>query len=438
MKRMDLCCLGLVIMLAAGCGDDNSKENNGQDEQPECSANACKDDNTLKVCESGTYREESCGEGKKCSENACVPAGDVEQPECTSNACKDDNTLKVCESGKYREEPCGEGRKCSDNACVPMGANPELCSADACKDDTTAKICSGGVYVEQPCGDDEVCKGGTCTPTVEKCTYHECLDELSESYHACVNGSISAETSSCAEGQACLYGSCIESFKEGSACDDAEGVGYCTADKKHAVVCNNKHKLAIWTCADECRVDTDGVVDCPKKPRPKPHECEKDYKAECINDNNQVRLCMDYEIVTWDCYGATCSVDAKNTIYCPKSAGVAGLGGLESGGTYGDECNVKKYQEACIDKYYARICDKDGVVRIKPAGDCKVSSLNPLKVEYSTAAACDTSNCMPFCINDGKAIGFCAYDGDDLSVGIYKAAACDSCKTQADAEACMY
>ena len=139
----------------------------------------------------------------------------------------------------------------------------------------------------------------------------------------------------------------------------------------------------------------------------------------------------------FSCASGTCSVDSNNTIYCPKTAGLAGLGGIESGGTYGDECNVKKYQEACIDNYYARICDKDGVVRIKPAGDCHISSTNPLKVEYTGGAACDTSNYMPFCINDGKAIGFCAYTSDDLSVGMYKAAHCPSCQNQADAEACM-
>ena len=482
MKRLNFCCFALVALLAASCDDVDFKnksvpaaksgcfsdvckdettlnkcEGGSYREEPcgegkKCSENACvpdtpvdqpcqsdicKDASTLKKCEGGSYREEPCGEGNKCSENACVPDTPVDQP-CQSDICKDASTLKKCEGGSYREEPCGEGNKCSENACVPDGPAPQPCQDNDCKDESTVKICSGGLYVEQPCGDDEICESGSCKPTVEKCSYHECESELSESYHACVNGSISAETSRCTDGQACLYGSCVDSFEEGSACDDDEGVGYCTADKRHAVVCNNKHKLAIWTCGDECLVDDDGVVDCPKKARPKPHECEKDYRAQCINDNNQVRLCVDYAIVTWNCYGAICSVDANNTIYCPKSAGVAGLGGIESGGTYGDECNVKKYQEACIDNYYARICDKDGFVRIKPAGDCKISTTNPLKVEYSVPAECDTSDYMPFCINDGKAIGFCAYNSDDLSRGIYKAAACASCKTQADAEACMY
>ena len=479
MKR-SIYCLGLVALLAAGCDDGDFKnksvpaaksgcfsdvckdastlnkcEGGIYREVPcgegnKCSENACvpndpvdlpcqsdvcKDATTLKKCEGGRYREEPCGEGNKCSENACVPDDDLP---CQSDVCKDGSTLKKCEGGRYREEPCGEGNKCSENACVPDGPGPQPCQENDCKDESTVKICSGGLYVERPCGEDEICESGTCKPTVEKCSYHECESELSESYHACVNGSISAETSRCTAGHACLYGSCVESFEEGSACDGEEGVGYCTADKMHAVVCNNKHKLAIWTCADECLVDESGVVDCPKKARPKPHECEKDYRAECINGNNQVRLCVDYAIVTWNCYGAICSVDANNTIYCPKSAGVAGIGGIESGGTYGDECNVKKYQEACIDRYYARICDKDGFVRIKPAGDCKISTSNPLKVEYSVPAECDTSDYMPFCINDGKAIGFCAYNSDDLSRGIYKAAACASCKTQADAEACMY
>ena len=408
--------------------------------QPEmCTANQCKDAETLKICEGGTYREEPCGSGKKCSVDQCVL--DSPQPEiCTANQCKDAETLKICEGGTYREEPCGNGKKCETDQCVVDEIPPEpgeTCEKNACKNDTTQKLCSGGTYLERACESGEKCVDGECVPGPGQCTFHECTGELSQTYHACVNGSISAAESTCGSGKLCVYGSCVDAFEEKTFCDGEEGAGYCTADKAHAVVCNAKHQLAIWTCADEC-IENNGIVDCPKKPRPKPHECEKDYKAECISNNSQVKVCVDYQIVTWDCYEGTCSVDANNAITCPKNAGVAGLGGLESGGTYGDMCNVKKYQEACIDKYYARICDKDGFVRIKPAGDCKVSKANPLKVEYTHAAACDTSNYMPFCINNGKAIGFCAYDGDDLSVGIYKAAQCPTCQSLADAEACMY
>ena len=436
--------LAVSVCFWVGCSEGHSSDSSDlKDPADTCSANICKDVMTLKVCEGGSYREEPCGTGKKCEGNQCVSATEVQPigPEtCSVNKCKNSDTLMICEGGSYRDEDCGTGKKCSVDQCITdtdHGQTSLECTENSCKNEMIQKICSGGVYVEHPCGSDEKCNGGECVQTVEKCTFHECTDELSETYHACVAGNLSIGLSQCETGKSCLYGSCVDTFEEGTTCNGAEGSGYCTADKFHAVVCNDKHKLAIWTCADEC-IETDGVVDCPKKARPKPHECENDYKAECINNNNQVRLCKNNQIVTWDCYGGTCHVDSNNAIYCPKNAGVAGLGGIESGGTYDDVCNVKTYQEACINDYYARICDKDGIVRIKPAGDCKISASNPLKVEYTYGAPCDTSDYMPFCINEGKAVGFCAYDGEDLSVGIYKAAQCPSCQTQADAEACMY
>ena len=278
-------------------------------------------------------------------------------------------------------------------------------------------------------------------PAGTECTTLLCDAEFSTTYTACENGYLTQKLT-CPTGTVCIYGSCTAPFSEDDPCEDAVGYGYCTADEMHAVVCGTKGRKTIWTCKDTCYVDSDGIVDCPKKPREDdttPHECENDFKATCINNGAQVQLCQKHKIVTWDCYGNTCAVDSNNAIYCPKTAELAGLGGLESGGTYGDACNVKKYQEACIDQYYARICDYDGVVRIKPAATCKISASNSLKVEYSDAAPCDPNvDIMPFCINDGKAIGFCTYASEDLQTGVFKAAQCKSaCNSQADAERCF-
>ncbi len=426
MKRFKCCFLGLVTLIAVGCDDSSSSNNDDV-----CTKNTCVNSTTLNVCNDGTPQAERCPENEICNIDHCEP---LQLDNCKVNICKNNETLMVCTDGTYHEENCGPNKVCNADQCTPI-TDSQTCSVNECKNSTTQKVCSEGVFVEHPCGENEVCSNGDCIADPNKCTAHICTEEMSNTYHACVNGNVSAELSQCAEGTACLYGSCVANFEEGANCDDEEGVGYCTADKQHAVVCNAKNKLAIWTCADECLMNGN-IVDCPKTPRPKPHECEKDYRAECINNNAQVKVCVDYQLVTWDCYGNTCSVDDNNTIYCPRTAGLAGLGGLESGGTYGDECNVKKYQEACIDNYYARICDKDGIVRIKPAGDCKTSASNPLKVEYTMAADCDASDYMPFCINDGKAIGFCAYD-NDLSIEIYKAAQCPSCQSQEDANHCM-
>ncbi len=484
--------LAILASLVAGCGDESSDNNTSGT----CKVNVCKDASTLIRCDGGISREESCGLNKECRGNACVdktsgntcdvdvckdasiliqcfvgipmevPCG--ENKECRGNACvdktsgntcdvdvcKDLTTLIKCNGGVPTEESCAADKECRGNACVAKTpSDGSGCKTDTCKDSSTMNVCENGKYVEYSCGAGRECKAGKCValgPVLPTCLPQCVVDPAGkvidpgndgeadwDKYHACVNESISTGLTSCDTGKICLYGGCVDSFSEKDTCEDAAGTGYCTADLMHAVVCAGSGKKTIWTCKAPCSVGSDGIVDCPKDEPKYDNQCENDYKANCYNDNNNVHVCVNHQIESWDCYGGSCSVDANNVVSCPKNAGIAGLGGIESGGTYGDMCNTKKYKEACIDNYYARICDKDGYVRIKPAGDCKETSGN--KVEYSVPASCDTTQYMPFCINNGKAIGFCAYDNpDDLTVGVYKAAQCPSCNSVADAEACMF
>ncbi len=437
MKRVNYALLcGLAAVLAFGCDDDEG-------ESPAvCQANYCQDTSTLVICDNhGLPTAVPCGAGNVCQGNACVPAA---SGQCTADVCKDQTTLLKCTGGVSSEVPCGAGNVCQGNVCVPNTSPTGGCLVDQCKDSSTVQICENGKYVDYSCGTGRTCKEGVClanqlVPEAQGCV-NQCTGELSQTYHACVNGSLAAMETSCPAGQVCVYGGCVEAFTEKDLCDEPAGKGYCTADGYHAVVCGQKSTKTIWTCKGPCTTDSDGFVDCPKKAADVTYEpqCGNDYKANCYNNNNNVHVCVNHQIESWTCYSGSCSVDDKNVITCPKNGAVAGVEGLETGGTYGDACNVKTYQEACIDEYFARICDVDGVVRLKPAGDCKISSTNPKKVEYDVVGSlCDTSDYMPFCINDGQAIGFCAYSGDDLSIGVYKASQCKNCNSPARAEECM-
>ena len=263
-----------------------------------------------------------------------------------------------------------------------------------------------------------------------------CDAELSQTYQACLGGKYVEAT--CPNGELCLGGGCVPAFEEESECDGMDGTGYCSEDGKNAVVCNKK-KLVIWTCKAPCSVDADGFVDCPKKaPETIVDECNpKTYKAECINGGANVRVCVDRAIVTWNCAGNVCSVSDTNEITCPKNEGIAGTGGLTSGGTFGDSCNMNEYQEACIDNYFARVCEQ-GVVKIKPAGECKISASNPKKVEYSGTSPCNVQTEIdPFCINDGQAMGVCTFDEGTTETSYFKAYQCPDCNGSERAKACM-
>ena len=98
-------CLGFVAISVVSCDDGSSSS----ESDALCMANICKNETTLSICENGSYRDEVCSQGLKCSVNACVP----EQSEtCTANVCKDETTLSICEKGSYRDEVCSQGMKC--------------------------------------------------------------------------------------------------------------------------------------------------------------------------------------------------------------------------------------------------------------------------------------------------------------------------------------
>ncbi len=425
--------LTIMASLFAGCNDD-SNDSHSEDGAP-CTADACQNGAVQLKCVNGKTQAVLCGLDQICLGNSCVSS--KTEDACTADVCLNSSVLRKCESGKYTNKACGDDEVCSGSSCK-KGSKEDVC-LDKCKDSSTMSICENGTYVDYPCGESRYCSEGVCIakkPDVPDCV-DECTDELSKTYHACVNGNHAAALSTCGDGKACVYGGCVDEFVEGDNCSEATGAGYCHAYGLHAVVCHDVNKK-IWTCQAPCSVGDDGIVDCPKKTPAYEKQCEDNYKANCYNDNYNVHVCVKHQIVSWDCYGGTCSVDDKNEVYCPRNAGVAGLGGVTEGGTYDDMCNLKEYQEACIDKYFARICDLDGKVRIKPAGDCRQSSTNPKKVEYTVPAACDPdTQAAPFCINNGTAIGICTYAKGDDSVSYFTASMCPSCKSDEDAKKCM-
>ena len=383
------------------------------------------DDDDSKSCTT-----ETCPNGE-CVNDQCVPKSDA----CTSDVCKDSTTLLKCDGGKTVVQACGDNEVCENSSCKTV-STPDECTSDVCKDSTTLLKCDSGKTVVQACGDNEVCEDGSCktVSTADECTSDVCQD--STTILTCDGGKLGA-TKLCGVGEVCEGGGCMTAFTIGESCDEGDGVGKCTADGQNAIVCH-KGKVTRYTCKEPCQDDEEtGIVDCPKKSSATTEkECNaKTYVPVCSSDRSSVQVCVKGEIQTWQCANQSCSVDAKGEITCPREVDPDAL---TSGGTYGDPCDGSKYQEACIDQYYALICDYDNIVRIKPAGDCKISSDNPLKVSYSTAATCNAeTDYMPFCINNGQAIGFCAFTSDDTGDAVYKAAQCKGCDGEERAKECM-
>ena len=417
-------------------GCDDSDSNDADTPQKQCTADKCKDSSVLLQCKDGQTTEVKCGDGKTCTDNACKPVDPADK--CTTDTCKDANTLYKCTNGTLTETPCGDGKTCTDNACKSVDPS-DKCTTDTCKDANTLYKCTNGKLTETPCGDGKTCTDNACKPVDPnaECTVAVCDENDPKKIKKCENNKF--VDALCADGEICEGGGCMKEFEINAACSDPDGYGKCTADGNNAIVCHG-NKIRRYTCKAPCKDGEDGIVDCPKK-APKPPE-EKECKdsevmPKCSADKSSVELCQKGKYTTWQCANQSCSVDKNGTITsCDR---VADPDALTQGGTYGDPCNASKYQEKCIDKYYALICDTNQKVRIKPAGDCAIDPQNPLKVTYTKAATCDTATqVMPFCINEGKAIGFCSFASDgDSSVGEFLAAQCPSCNGEEDAKACM-
>ena len=416
-------------------GCDDSDSNDTDTPQKQCTADKCKDSSVLLQCKDGQTTEVKCGEGKTCTDNACKPVDPADK--CTTDTCKDANTLYKCTNGTLTETPCGEGKTCTDNACKSVDPS-DKCTTDTCKDANTLYKCTNGKLTETPCGEGKTCTDNACKPVDPnaECTVSVCDENDPKKLKKCENNKF--VDALCADGEICEGGGCMNEFEIGATCSDPDGFGKCTADGNNAIVCHG-NRIKRYTCKAPCKDGEDGIVDCPKKAPKPPQEKEcKDSEVvpECSADKSSVTLCQKGKYTTWQCANQSCSVDKKGAITCDR---VADPDALTQGGTYGDPCNASKYQEKCIDKYYALICDIDQKVRIKPAGDCAIDPQNPLKVTYTKAATCDTATqAMPFCINEGKAIGFCSFiSGGDSSVGEFLAAQCPSCNGEEDAKACM-
>ncbi len=424
------------------CADNACKPQS--DTGDACAADACKDSGTLYRCDNGTRTEVKCNAGEVCADNACKPQSDTGDA-CAADACKDSGTLYRCDNGTRTEVKCNAGEVCADNACKPQSDTGDACAADACKDSGTLYRCDNGTRTEVKCNAGEVCADNACksqSDTGGECTRSACDASDASTVKECQNGKYVPKL--CGDGEICYGGGCMRSFVIGEPCSDADGYGKCTADGNNAIVCHKSH-ITKYTCADPCEDGEDGFANCPKKST-KPQEekeCnDSDVMPTCADDKSSVYLCQKGKYTTWNCADNSCAVDSKGAITCDR---VPEAGALTEGGTYGDPCDGKRYQEKCIDKYFALICDTDYIVRIKPAGDCAIDPANPLKVTYTKAAACDATiyedskdNILPFCINGGKAIGYCMYnDPDDLSSGEYRAAQCADCTSQERANACM-
>ncbi len=224
--------LASVGFFAQGCGDDGGSGDSS------CSADVCKDANTLTKCNAdGTTTDETCANGCDTATNKCKEA---EGNKCSGDVCKDGDILLVCNSdGSTTEKFCEEGcdsqtkscitgltypeapkscsdntnavctsssttyicsdwwgmepelfiehcaanRRCTDGVCVVR--NDQKCGSDYCKDVNTAVECRDGVPTEVKCDAGQLCFDRKCrTSHIRSCTSS---DEC-ENTETCYNG----------------------------------------------------------------------------------------------------------------------------------------------------------------------------------------------------------------------------------------------------------
>lgn len=376
-----LAILSLALGLTA-CGEGEN-ENSGGDHT--CTADVCKEDGTaLLVCnkETGDITETPCAYGCNLVTHVCnnAPAnGENNGNKCTADVCKDGNTLLAChkETGIVTETPCAAGCDMTANVCNEL----EKCTADVCKADgsslivcdkdsglTTEKLCAYGCNsVENACyectedahcGAGKICEGNKCEDV--QCTADVCGEDKA-SVIPCVNGRI-AETVACdGDTPKCGKGAA------GNGADACVAEDWCSA-----------------TQTDECKDRTDGRTICVEKR----NRCETlaCSKADCGDGT----VCADGICVPEEqadlAIGDTCVEDKfvdyckdGKLIYCREFYGKVTVTEMSCGGSAG----VRDY-------YY------DGCVAYAQSGKNVASCQIDATVEETCGSASTATICTEF------------------------------------------
>lgn len=234
-KSADAC--GLDAAACSVC-DDGSVCRDGACAQPlpPCTGDNCDGCCLDGVCVTGDVAAacgrsgvscDSCGTGDACVGGTCVedvsnsPCGPLNCAGCCiGDTCAYGSDASACGSNGTLCVACGAGRECRDGLCAPAVTGCSEASCAGCCDDgicrpgTTALACGNGGGSCRTCRVDQICLNGSCSGAATDCGPGTCdgccrdgvcLD--GRSLNGC--GIAGAECAGCADGLACVAGSCV-------------------------------------------------------------------------------------------------------------------------------------------------------------------------------------------------------------------------------------
>ena len=207
----------------------------------------CDGDDKLVFCDNldGEHDYEytaHCAPGRTCKTiqgvGACVVDDSIGDSACVSNACKDLNTLVVCNDGKPTEQPCGDDAYCIDDKCRPRYTP---CDSDAdCK--SLGMTCVDGrcASAQSSCASDSDCKasGEYCVDNV--CTQR---NEIA----------VCHDDADCKSDEICRHGICYlksnMELKIGDPCDWDKFQEYCDDSGKAEIKCGYEKTVEKNDCS---------------------------------------------------------------------------------------------------------------------------------------------------------------------------------------------
>jgi len=340
-----------------------------------CAPFAC--DGSTSACFGKCTIDTDCASGRKCVAGSCGPkplaAPCAANEECESGHCTDgvccnaacDGACRTCKLVDHegacsptpegqthpkcnQDDPstCGSAGVCDGlGACAPYPADT-VCGAATCSGNTveTAQTCDGN---------------GTCSPPeAQDCTPYRCSDG------ACT--SVCKTDGDCADGHACVSGSCGPK-QDGQACQaDAECLNAHCVD---GVCCENACEGACRSCkqpnmAGKCTLVASGATD----PRA---TCTDSGASSCGTDGkcDGAGGCRKYAVNTV-CAGELCASDVYTAPSTCNASGQCIKPMATPCGTY--HCNGSKCYGSCTNNNQCvspNICGQNGLNQCGPKGN---------------------------------------------------------------------
>lgn len=354
---------------------------------------------------------ERCGTGLYCgADNRCV-VGCRAAADCANGLTCEPNT-HLC-SGCTSGDQCSLGTVCEDGACVPRCSNDAgcpngfQCCEDACVNFATEPLHCGACG--SACADGQACINGSCGPgdgcppgraNCDGASKNSCEVDLANDPLHC--GECGAR---CPSGELCRGGACtpLDCPPERADCDDNPATA-CETDLTSAANC----ALCTTRCSTEnaeascseraCRLTCDdGFADCDRNSHT---GCEVDTRVgQLAETRSQTRHCG-------EC-GVTCSNEHGST-----------------------RCTNSVCQPICASGY--QDCDQE------PQDGCETNILSTVEDCGSCGASCELDHATPACdagiCKVSKCdVGFEDCDGDasnGCEADLSSPATCGDCKTK--------